>query len=359
MLRAMMAGATIAAARTTLGCNEEDGDPTPPLLDPTSTKRIDTHHHALPPEMKQWMKDQHKLPPQATEPWMIWDEVTALGVMDRLGIQAGVTSMPAPSDIFFDPKAADRGLAMAREGVRTLNDSLANMARRHPTRWGFFAYLPLAHVDFALEELGRAADLGADGFLLMNHFEHRYLGDPIFEPLFAALNARRAVVLTHPDFLPGDNEISPKIEGSLADFMLDTTRGALGMMVSGTLDRYPDISIILPHGGGFLPYIVDRMSRGYRTGDGIDPEKVRTYMRRFYFDTAGPMSSHMTPTLLASADPSRILFGTDYHQVVEDLVKDDIARFAADPALDAAARARIERGNALRLFPNLARKIEA
>ncbi|WP_394830468.1 amidohydrolase [Pendulispora rubella] len=357
----MMAGATMAAAGTalgsTVGCNDDDVDPNPPPPEPTKGKRIDTHHHALPPEMKQWMKDNHKLPPQATEPWMTWDEAAALGVMDRLGIQAGVTSMPAPSEIFFDANAADHGLAMAREGVRILNDSLASMARRHPTRWGFFAYLPLAHVDFALEELARAADLGADGFQLMNHFGHRYLGDPTFEPIFAALNARRAVVMTHPDALPGDSKISPDIEVSLADFMLDTTRGALGMMVSGTLDRHPDLSIILPHGGGFLPYIVDRTSHGYRIGEGIDPEKVRTYLRRFYFDTAGPMSSHMTPTLLASADPSHILFGTDYHQVVEEVVQDDLARFLADPGLDAAARAAIEQRNALRLFPNLARKI--
>jgi 6-methylsalicylate decarboxylase len=361
ILHAMMARATLTAASTalgSLGCadnvdsNDDDG----------RTKRVDTHHHAFPPEMKEWMVAQHMLPPNINQPWTNWDEGTALDVMNRLGIQAGVVSMPAPSDVFVDESAPDGGLSLARSGVRILNDSLADMARRHPTRFGFYAYVPLAHVDFALEEIARSADqLGADGFLLMNHIHNRYLGDPSFEPLFAELNRRRAVIMTHPDSLPseadGGSKISPNIPTQIADFMLDTTRGALGMMWSNTLDRYPDITIILPHGGGFLPYIVERISRGYFRGEGLDPEKVRGYVRRFYYDTAGPMSLHMTPPLLATTDPNHLLYGSDYHQVPEDIVQEDLARFLSDPALDASARAAICRDNALKLFPRLARRL--
>ncbi|GAA2076200.1 amidohydrolase family protein [Actinomadura alba] len=215
----------------------------------SGTGRIDTHHHAVPPAMRKWAVDNGLLPPEGGPNWGQWDLQATLDAMDDNGIAMGIASAPAPAVAFRDR-------ALAASGARTINESLADLVRDHPRRFGFFAYLPLLHIDVALSEAAYALDeLGADGVLLMNTAGGRYLGDKAFDPVFAELNRRRAVVMTHPDALPEDPEPLPGVENSVADFMFDTTRCALNLITSGTVDRYPRLSIILSHGGGFLPYI--------------------------------------------------------------------------------------------------------
>jgi 6-methylsalicylate decarboxylase len=355
LLQGLLSGAALAATAAAIGsaCAEATSEQS---VDADAgaagarTGRIDTHHHALPPEVKQWMVDEGLLPAEGGPPWATWSLDGTLQMMDAHGIQAGVISQPAPSDLFIDRRRAEAG-------VRLVNESMATLVQRHPSRFGFFAYLPLAHVDLALEELAYAADvLGADGFLLMNHVEDRYLGDPTLDPLFEELQRRRAVVLTHPDELPNQAGV-PGIATHLADFMLDTTRAAIRMMFSGVLERYPDISIILPHGGGFLPYVGARLSTSRFRGDGIERDQVREHLRRFYYDTASPMSPYSTPTLLTAADPSHLLYGTDWHQVASEIVAENAVALDNDPALDESTRRAIGRDNALALFPRLAQRI--
>jgi 6-methylsalicylate decarboxylase len=353
LLQSLLGGAALSATAFGSGCAEAAPDPSLAAdagAPDARTGRIDTHHHALPPEVKRWMVDQGLLPAEGGPPWATWSLEATLEMMDARGIQAGVISQPAPSDLFNDR-------SRAQTGVRIVNESMATLVQSHPTRFGFFAYLPLAHVDLALEELAYAADvLGADGFLLMNHVQDRYLGDPTLDLLFEELQRRRAVVLTHPDELPNEAGVAG-IAMHLGDFMLDTTRAAIRMMFSGVLERYPDVSIILPHGGGFLPYIGARLSTSRFRGDGLEPDKVREYLRRFYYDTASPMSPYSTPTLLTAADPSHLLYGTDWHQVAAEIVAENAAALDADPALDENTRKAIGRDNALALFPRLAQRI--
>lgn len=117
------------------------------------------------------------------------------------------------------------------------------------------------------------------------------------------------MVLVHPMTLPGGPVgAAPPV---LADFLLDTTRGAVGLIRSGALDRYPDISFILAHGGGFLPYAASRIEVLGQAFYGIEPARVRAALRRFYYDTALVGESAL-PSLLAVVNPERILFGTDW-----------------------------------------------
>lgn len=210
------------------------------------TGRIDTHHHALPPALRKWAVEHGLLPPEGGPNWGRWDLNRTLDTMDALGIAAGVASAPAPPEALRDRKTAV-------SGTRVFNESLAGLVRDHPTRFGFFAYLPLFHVDVAIKEAAYALDeLGADGVLLMANAGGRYLGDPVFEPLFAELDRRRAVVFTHPVGL-ADARPVPGIEEWMADFMLDTTRTALSLINAGTLDRYRRLSVILSHAGASCP----------------------------------------------------------------------------------------------------------
>ncbi|MGI5170686.1 amidohydrolase family protein [Spirillospora sp. CA-253888] len=346
-----------ALATTALGVGAVANDAvSAELLGPAATSargggRIDTHHHALPPAMRKWAVEHKLLPPQGGPRWGQWDLQKTLETMDANQIALGVASAPAPSEIFHDK-------ALAASGARIFNESLAELVRSHPTRFGFFAYLPLLHVDVALREAAYALDeLGADGVLMMTTAGGRYLGDRAFDPLFAELDRRRAVIMTHPDALPEDPEPIPGVDNWVADFMYDTTRCALNLVTSGTMDRHPHVSIILSHGGGFLPYIAGRVERAGRRGEGPDPRSFRRALQRFSYDTALPLSPYASPTLLNAVGADRVLYGTDWPQVEASEVAHARRAFDRDPNLGHRARAAINRTNALRLLPTVAARL--
>ncbi|WP_192809673.1 amidohydrolase family protein [Actinomadura rudentiformis] len=315
--------------------------------------RIDTHHHAVPAEMRKWAVEQGLLPPVGGPRWGQWSLSETLDTMDRNQIAMGVASAPVPSIAFRDR-------AVAVSGARIINEDLANLVRDHPARFGFFACLPLLHIDVALKEAAYALDvLEADGVMLMTNDGTRYLGDKAFDPLFEELDRRRAVIFTHPFSLPGGHVGVPGMEDWIADFMLDTTRAAFNLVASGTMDRYRRISVILSHAGGFLPYIGGRVEHAGRTGRGPSPAAFRRAVRRFYYDTAAPPSPYATPTLLAAAGAGQLLYGTDWAQTTADDVRHTTRGLERDPALNGRMRQAIYRGNALRLMPTLARRVRA
>jgi 6-methylsalicylate decarboxylase len=312
--------------------------------------RIDTHHHAVPPRMRAWAVEQGLIPATGGPSWADWSLSATLKVMDASGIAAGVASAPIPAEVF-----RDRGTAAS--GVQICNESLAELVRAHPRRFGFFANVAMLHPDLALRQLAYALDeLGADGVLLNTSAAGRYLGDPMFEPLFAELDRRRAVVFTHP-FAPRGTQQVPGVGDWLADFLLDTTRTALSLISAGTLGRYRRVSIILSHAGGFLPYMAGRAERTAREDGGPFPGDLRPALRRFHYDTALPMSPYATPSLIRAAGPDRVLFGTDWPANSAREVSFNTATYERDPALTAMTRQAIDRENALRLLPRLARRI--
>jgi predicted TIM-barrel fold metal-dependent hydrolase len=320
---------------------------------PRSARRIDVHQHALPENMRRWAVARGLLPPTGGPTWADWTPEGALRTMDDHGIAAGVASAPVPSEAFRDR-------ALAEEGVRVCNESLARVVADAPTRFGFFANVATFHIDLAVRQAAHALDeLGADGVILMTTTGDRYLGDPWFDPLFAELDTRGAVVFVHPGPLPEGTTELPGVPDFIADFPLDTTRAALHMIASGTLDRFPRLSVVLSHAGGFLPYVAGRAESAGRQGEGPDPAAVRRALRRFHYDTALPMSPHATPTLLAAAGPGRILFGSDWPARPATEVDDIVRALEADPALDDRARRAVDRDNALRLLPRLAARLRA
>ena len=316
-----------------------------------SAGRIDTHQHVLTRDMHDWAVAAGLLPPEGGPTWADWTLEGALQTMNDNDIAAGVMSAPVPTIAFRDQ-------ALAEEGVRICNESMAEVVATHPDRFGFFANLAAQHTDLALEQAAYALDeLGADGIILMTNADGRYLGDELYEPLFDELNRRGAVVFVHPDALPDGGSELPGIPDFLADFLFDTTRAALNLIVSGTLDRYPNVSIILSHAGGFLPYLLGRAESASRQGELLEPGVVAAAVRRFHYDTAMPASPYAMPSLLAAAGPERVLFGTDWPARPAEEVGVITRDHAADPALAGTARQAVDRGNALRLFPRLARRL--
>ena len=243
---------------------------------------------------------------------------------------------------------------MARDLARRCNEYAADLIRAYPTRFGAFAILPLPDVDFALRELEYALDtLRLDGVILLSNSDGRYPGDELFDELFDELQRRKAVVFLHPAVPAINRYLQLDLPPFLVEFVFDTTRAIVNLLYSGTLERCPDIRFIVAHAGGTVPYLAQRIAMGQIMLPGA-PQGTIPYLQQLYYDIALSTSPYVLHSLQELVDASHILFGTDYPfapEMATDLVIRSLKRHAD---FDEAARAMIERENALALFPRFA-----
>jgi predicted TIM-barrel fold metal-dependent hydrolase len=311
--------------------------------------RIDVHQHLMPPFYAEALPANGGDPSDSPMPQ--WSPELALQYMDAHDIATSIVSLSAPSVVGWQGAAR-------RHMARRVNEYVATLVGKWPGRFGNFATVPLPDVDGTLEETAYALDtLHADGVFVLATYQGRYLGDPIFEPLWAELHRRKAVVLIHPGVTPGQPPFPPAdgIVPPLLDFLLQTTRSAVQMVFNGVIDRYANVRFVLSHAGGFLPYAALRVAGGvpHFRSDLSDPAKTLSALKRFYFDTALSTGSAI-PALLDFADGDRILFGSDFPYAPPDVAAYFIAALDANPHLNADQRAALNYRNALALFPRLA-----
>jgi 6-methylsalicylate decarboxylase len=310
--------------------------------------RIDVHQHLMPSFYAQALDANGGDP--SDSPMPVWSPELAISYMDAHEIGTSIVSLSAPSVVGW--QGAGR-----KQMARRVNEYVAELGRSHAGRFGSFATVPLPDVDGALEEIAYAFDtLHADGVFVLATYQGRYLGDAMFEPLWAELNRRKAVVLIHPGLTPGQPPFPP-VEGvvpPLLDFLLYTTRSAVQMVFNGVIDRYPDVRFILSHAGGFLPTVALRVAGGapHFRSDLSDPAVTLAKFKRFYFDTALSTGSAI-PALLDFAPHDHILFGSDFPYAPPDVAAYFIAALDANPHLSPEQLDAVNSSNALALFPRL------
>lgn len=309
-------------------------------------RRIDVHHHILPPVYKTRAREQ-LIAGTGQDPAVLfqWTPESALEQMDKFGIETAIGSISTPG-IWFGHNADACLLA------HDCNDYMAEMKRNHPKRFGFFAALPLPDPEGSLREIEHALDrLGADGVGILTSYYDRWPGDPAFDPVFAELNRRRAVVFVHPTAPLCCRGLIPNIHPALTEFVFDTTRAVTSFLANGTFARYPKIRFIFCHAGGTLmpiSYRVASLERNPALRAGL-PDGVLHELRKLYYDTATSYTPPAMAALRAVVPLTQLLFGTDNPYVP---VAASATSFDAFGFTDEEARA-INRENALRLFPQL------
>jgi aminocarboxymuconate-semialdehyde decarboxylase len=265
--------------------------------------------------------------------------------MDAQKIQAGVLSLTAPSVTGWNGSAR-------RDMARRVNEYAAGLMQNRPDRFGNFATLPLPDIDGTLQEIANAFDLlNADGVVLMTNYDGRYLGDPMFEPLWAELNRRHATVFIHPA-KPTIQTIDG-IPSPIVDYPFDTTRCAVHMVLNGVLSRYSDCAIILSHAGGFVPYAANRFAElaAAVRNDVSSAEAVLEGLRRFHFDTALSTGPSALLGLKAFVGTDRILFGSDFPYAPAVVGTHFTRRLDSSGQLSTCEKDQINNGNASILFP--------
>ena len=124
-------------------------------------------------------------------------------------------------------------------------------------------------------------------------------------------------------------------------------------MLGGTLERHPGIRLILSHAGGAVPYIAGRIALADQNPlvSANVPRGAVASLRRLYYDTALSATQFALPCLMQLADPTHVLFGTDYPFAPEHVTSETVLGLAEHGGLDATAMEAVERDNAARLLP--------
>jgi len=314
------------------------------------TRTIDVHHHILPDFFWQETNDAHNPVGGIAPP--PWDASLMVSFMDEAGIDVAVTSISTPGVHVGDD-------TRARSLARRCNELSAELMQARPTRLGGFAALPLPDVDGALEELAYALDeLKLDGVVLFSNANGVYLGDSRFEPVFAELDRRGAVVFVHPTASPDPSAHSLGLPDTLIDFTADTTRAVAQMHYSNRFARTPHVRYIFSHAGGTVPYLAGRWAiiDEMNVIPGADERGTAAdTLRRLYWDTAASYRAPVLRMLRDIVGLDQVLFGTDFPYLRRDLAVSCVQMLKETAELSAEERTGVMSGNALKLLPRFAK----
>jgi aminocarboxymuconate-semialdehyde decarboxylase len=286
---------------------------------------IDSHAHIIVPEIlreaapaeewrprvvwengKQFVEYNGKRIGSATREFVLPDKI--LAEMDRSGVEA-VLLCPWVSLIRYEAKAEESLAA-----CQVQNDALAALSKRYPGRIAGLGLVPLQDVPLAIKELERLMKSGLKGVEIGTHVNGIYPGNARFRPFWEACEAFGTFVFIHPVEGSGRVELNDYYMWNVIGNPMETTIAAGHLILSGVLDTYPRLKILLAHGGGTLPYLHGRLDRGFNQRLEIKNVISRTpteYIKQFYFDTI----TH-DPVVLCGlvkfVGADHVLLGSDY-----------------------------------------------
>jgi aminocarboxymuconate-semialdehyde decarboxylase len=239
---------------------------------------------------------------------------------------------------------------------RHVNGEIAAIVASDPRRFRGLGMVPLQSPELAVRELDHAmAVLELDGAEIGTNVDGRPIGDPFFEPFFAAAEAAGAVIFVHPLRAAGrDQVIGPPGMEQVIAFPCETALAIASLMTSGMLARHPRLKLIFSHGGGAFAQILPRLQHAWtfmpalRDATGAAPVELA---RRLFFDSLvySPIALRF---LVEQFGASQIVVGTDYPYIILD--RTPIKSIDA-LGMDDENRTAILNGNAASLFARVAR----
>jgi aminocarboxymuconate-semialdehyde decarboxylase len=321
---------------------------------------IDVHNHFYPPEYLDALGDEDSVVrvtiDESGNPCVHYpgdynvavrghrDIAYRTDVLAREGIDTQVITLTTPGTHVEPP-------ARAVKLARLVNDAFAAIVRERAPRFAALATLPLCDPAASVSELRRAVEqLRFAGAMLFSNINGVALADERFEPLYAEADRLGAVLHIHPTSPVGVEAMTDYWLMPLVGFLWDTTLAAAKLVFAGVPERYPRIKWVLGHLGGAIPYIAERLDRGWRAFGECRTQIERPpseYLRRFYFDTV----NFDARALRFAADfggVSQLLGGSDYPHAIGsiELMKQSIA----SAAFSGAERAAVLGGNAERVY---------
>ncbi len=265
-------------------------------------------------------------------------------VLERHGVDLQLLSFTTPG-VHIEPP--ERAVAFAR----MVNDALAAAVARPSGRFAALATLPLNDPAASVAELDRAMrELHLPGAMLFSNVNGVALSDPRYRPLYEKADELGAVLHIHPTSPVGVESMTEYWLMPLLGFTFDTTLAAAKLVFSGVAGRFPRIRWALSHLGGAIPYLAERLDRGYHAFEECRAHIDRPpsdYLKRFYYDTVN-FDPGALSLAIGFAGADHILAGSDYPHMIGSLrkMRESIEGLSLTPA----EREAILGGNAARLL---------
>src|SRR3972149_4300202 len=286
---------------------------------------IDTHAHIIVPEIL-----REAAPAEEWRPRMVWENGKQFVEYGPKRIGSALREFVTPETILDEMKKSGvdavllcpwvslvRYEATPEESLNACqvqNDALSSLVKRYPNRVAALGMIPLQDVALAIKELERLMKSGLKGVEIGTHVNGVYPGDARFRPFLEACESLGAFVFIHPVEGGGRAELRDYYMWNVIGNPLETTVAAGHLILSGVMDAYPRLKILLPHGGAALPYLRGRLDRGYKRRPEIKKvisKPPMEYLKQFYFDTI----TH-DPVILKSlvdfVGADHVLLGSDY-----------------------------------------------
>jgi aminocarboxymuconate-semialdehyde decarboxylase len=266
-------------------------------------------------------------------------------VLERTGIDRQVITLTSPGTHVETP-------ARAVELAVLVNDAFADVLRTRGQHFIPLAALPLNDPAASVRELERAIDvLQLPGALLFSNVNGVALADERFWPLYELANDRGATFFIHPIHPVGVEAMTEYWLMPLVGFPMDTTLAAAHLVFAGVIARFPRIRWVLGHLGGAIPYLAERLDRGFYAFEDcrrhIDRPPSDYLRQHFWYDTVN-FDPHAQRLALAFAGAGHVVAGSDYPHQIGSIEK--MLASIHSLALSDADRARVLGDNAAELL---------
>lgn len=288
---------------------------------------FDAHTHFIPADVMSWLKEnrrnvnaqwEQKLPGQnkfltVNNKWSFELKEAFIHIDCYLDEQAkgGITQSllsPVPQLFLYD-----FGTEITQDLASVYNKALSILIKEHPSRLLALATVPLNDPTKAAEELKSSMDLGLKGAIIGPGIGNRMLTDVEFTPFWEEANAQKAILFIHP-LLAEDPRLKRRMLPNLIGVPWETTICAADILLSGLLDTYPHVKILLAHGGGFLPYQIGRLTKGYESWNQVSSAlhaPPTEYLKKFWYDNV-LWNKASQDYLIETVGYDRIVPGSDF-----------------------------------------------
>lgn len=284
---------------------------------------VDVHHHYMPAALFD------RLAAQAGGKRIVTKEISLTLHPSRKDLAAHISTMDEAGVTVSI--LTDQVQVMGVEVAKALNDGVAAVEHKHPTRFRSAIHLPIHEPDAAKRELERGIkELGLRAVALLACHLEIQLDNPIMFPLYEIIQKNNLPIIIHPQSKPTGSETTYNLDRCVFR-PLETTQAIVRVM-NAVLPRFPELRFIMPHLGGATSSLKGRMMAFFETDDADIPPDMKGYLKtqselkkfglterfeklfkRLYFDTAG--TGAWLPAMAAALNitsPDRIMFGSDY-----------------------------------------------
>ena len=273
------------------------------------------------------------------------DLETRLAEMERTGIDMGVLTLTTPGIHVEEPI---RGIHLAH----LVNDSFAEIQQQYPRQFCPLATLPLQDPQAAADELERAVTkLGLRGAMLFANVNGQPIHHKDYWPIYEMAARLDVPLMIHPTSPPGVEAYQEYRLTALVGFLVDTTLAITQLMFAGVLEKYPTLKFVLAHLGGTIPYIAERLDRGYEAypevRENISHKPSFYFKRNCYYDTVA-FDPNVLQFTINFAGADHVLLGSDYPHQIGDM--DKAVKVIEALSISDQAREAVLGGNAARLL---------